>query len=136
MDIIYKREDHLSTEEFIQILKDSTLAERRPIEDLNRMKLMMQHCNLVITARVDGILVGVARSWSDFSYTTYLADLAVSQNYQSKGIGKELIKLTKLETPLTKLILVSAPKAVEYYPKIGMTKHEACYLISDVNEII
>lgn len=129
MEIVYLQENELSTAEFIQILAESTLAERRPIHDFERMELMMKHCNLVITARHEGELVGVARSWSDFSFTTYLADLAISEVYQSKGIGKELIKKTKLGAPLAKLILLAAPKAIDYYPRIGMEKHEACYVL-------
>ncbi len=72
MEIVYLQENELSTAEFIQILAESTLAERRPIHDFERMELMMKHCNLVITARHEGELVGVARSWSDFYFTTYL----------------------------------------------------------------
>jgi len=136
MEIVYQREDGLSTQEFINILLASTLADRRPIHDTKRMDLMMKHCNLVITARWEGKLVAVARSWSDFAYTTYLADLAVAEAFQSIGIGKELIKRTKLASPLAKLILIAAPKAVEYYAKIGMKKHEACYMINEADEII
>jgi len=34
-----------------------------------------------------------------------------------------------------KLILLSAPKAVGYYPKIGMTKWEQCYVLNDVDAL-
>jgi predicted N-acetyltransferase YhbS len=68
-------------------------------------------------------------------YCTYLSDLAVDEAYQKKGIGKELIRLTKLETPQAKLILLSAPKAVDYYPKIGMKQWEQCYYIDNVDEL-
>lgn len=58
--------------------------------------------------------------------------LAANTNYQRMGIGIELIKQTKLKTPNAKLILLSAPKAVEYYPKIGMTKWDQCYVLDHV----
>lgn len=131
----YKIENTLSVEEFIEVLKRSSLAERRPVDDLARMQKMVKNANLTITARDGEKLVGVARSITDFAYCTYLSDLAVDENYQRLGIGKELIRHTKLAAPDAKLILLSAPKAVEYYPKIGMTRHEHCYYLDDVEEL-
>lgn len=131
----YKIENTLSVEEFIEVLKRSSLAERRPVDDLARMQKMVKNANLTITARDGEKLVGVARSITDFAYCTYLSDLAVDEKYQRQGIGKELIRHTKLAAPDAKLILLSAPKAVEYYPKIGMTRHEHCYYLDDVEEL-
>jgi predicted N-acetyltransferase YhbS len=133
--IQYQTEENLSVEEFRAILVNSTLGERRPIDEPETLSKMLQHGNLIITAREDGKLIGVARSLTDFLYCTYLSDLAVDETYQNKGVGKELIRLTKLATPKAKLILLSAPKAVNYYPKIGMTKWEQCYVLDDVKRL-
>ena len=127
--ITYQIEPDLSVQEFINVLNRSTLGERRPVNDLEVIADMLKHANLIVTARDNGKLVGVSRSLTDFSYCTYLSDLAVDEQYQRQGIGKELIRLTKLETPKAKLILLAAPKAVDYYPKIGMTKKEHCYML-------
>jgi len=134
--IEYQIENQLSIEEFKEVLIQSTLGERRPIDDPYRLAKMIENANLILTARIDGKLIAVARSLSDFSFCTYLSDLAVDVNYQHRGIGKELIRRTKLAAPLAKLILLSAPKAVHYYPKIGMSKWEECYFLNDVNELI
>ena len=64
------------------------LGERRPVNDFNRIKKMCENANLIITARLDGKLIGVARSVTDFAYCTYLSDLAVDKEYQKQGIGK------------------------------------------------
>ncbi len=133
--LTYQIEKNLSVEEFTKVLVNSTLAERRPIDEPDRIAAMLEHGNLIITARFDGELVGIARSLTDFLYCTYLSDLAVDHKFQKKGIGKELIRLTKLETPKAKLILLAAPKAIAYYPKIGMTQHENCFFLDDVNEL-
>ena len=133
--IEYKIEDDLTAEEFICVLKASTLAERRPVNDVERIEKMLHHANLTITARENNKLVGVARSLTDFAFCTYLSDLAVDKTYQQQGIGKELIRQTKLATPQAKLILLAAPAAIHYYPHIGMKRHEYCYFIDDVNEI-
>mgnify|MGYP001996958023 FL=1 len=96
---------------------------------------MAENASLIITARDGKKLVGIARSVTDFTYCTYLSDLAVDQDYQKQGIGKDLIRLTKLAVPEASLILLSAPAARHYYPKIGMDKHEACYILRDVNNL-
>lgn len=111
MEISYQQEPELSPEEFVQVLKESTLAERRPVDDLPRIRQMLARADLIITARRAGILLGVARSISDGVYCTYLSDLAVSKNCQHQGIGKELIRLTKEATPHALLILVTIYKA-------------------------
>lgn len=135
MQIEYKIENELSVDEFIDCLIDSTLGERRPVDNRERISKMLKNANLIITARDNGLLVGVSRSLTDFSYCTYLSDLAVRKNYQKLGIGKKLIRRTKLECGEAKIILLAAPAAIEYYPKIGMTKHNHCYLLNDINEL-
>ena len=133
--ISYQVETSLSAMEFKELLINSTLGERRPIEDLVRVEAMVKNANLIITARDGNKLVGVARSVTDFVYCTYLSDLAVDLDYQKQGIGKELIRLTKQATPQATTILLAAPKAVDYYPHIGMTKHNACFLLTDETDL-
>lgn len=126
--IDFQREASLSVDEFRRVLVDSTLGERRPIDDFDRLATMVAHANLIVTARDGGRLVGVARSVTDFSFCCYLSDLAVAASHQNRGIGRQLVELTQKELhPGALLILLSAPGAVEYYPKIGFTLHPAAY---------
>ena len=134
--IVYQIENDLSAEEFTALLINSTLGERRPVNEPERIVKMLEHGNLIIIARHSGKLVGVARSLTDFLFCTYLSDLAVAIDHQHRGIGKELIRITKKEAPLAKLILLSAPKAVNYYPKIGMKKWEQCFVLDDIDELL
>lgn len=134
-EVVYAVEKSLSPDEFIEVLKSSTLAERRPVDDEQRITSMCNNANLIVTARLNGVLVGVARSITDFVYCTYLSDLAVDVKHQKTGIGKRLIEETKKTTPQAKLILLSAPAAVDYYPKIGMKKHNYCYFIDDISDL-
>lgn len=134
-NIVYQIEEHLDPEEFVDVLKRSTLAERRPVDNPETIKKMCQYGNLNVTARVDGRMVGVARSLTDYAFCTYLSDLAVDVAYQKRGIGVKLIELTKKQALTAKLILLSAPAAIDYYPKIGMTRHEYCYLLDRVEEL-
>ena len=133
--IQYQIENNLSVAEFTEVLINSTLGERRPITEPERIAKMLEYGNLIITARDNGKLVGVARSLTDFAFCTYLSDLAVDDQYQKQGIGKELVRLTKKESPTAKLILLAAPKAVNYYPKIGMKQWEHCYVLDNINDL-
>lgn len=121
MPIVYSEERDLSSTEFVKILIASTLAERRPVDDVERLEQMLRHADLIVTARDGTRLVGVARAIMDFSYCCYLSDLAVDVAYQRQGIGKRLIEETRARAgERATLILLSAPAAQTYYPKIGM----------------
>ena len=135
MKVNYAIENNLDPDEFLQILHDSGLAERRPVDDKDRIVAMVKNSNLIVTARVDNKLVGVARSITDFVFATYLSDLAVSKDYQKLEIGKELIRLTKRAAFQAKLILLSAPAAIEYYPKIGMKQHLSCFFLDAIDDL-
>lgn len=132
MSVTYTSEPELSAEEFIDVLRRSTLAERRPADDVDRILGMLQHADAIVTARNErGLLLGVSRAISDFHYCTYLSDLAVDTNFQRQGIGKTLIRKThELVGLRTHLILLAAPQAREYYPRIGMQSHDSCWMIS------
>jgi len=125
----YQLEPDLGADEFVDLLLRSTLAERRPIEDRARIEAMLRHADLNLTARLDGLLVGIARAITDYSFCCYLSDLAVDVAYQRCGIGRELIRrVTETAGSGATLVLLAAPKAVDYYPRIGMRRHESCWI--------
>src|SRR5262249_31998376 len=121
----YRLGNQLDLDEMIALYRASTLGERRPVDDRERMRRMLETANLVVTAWDGPLLVGISRSVTDFVYCTYLSDLAVRVSHQRQGIGRELIRRTQAETPLASVILLAAPKAVDYYPRIGFTRHES-----------
>jgi ribosomal protein S18 acetylase RimI-like enzyme len=129
MDIVYALEPQLAALEFRDVLNASTLAARRPVKDMARLERMLRQANIIVTARDGAKLVGVSRALSDFSYCCYLSDLAVDAAYQRQGIGKRLLEETHAQAgPETTLILLSAPTAEGYYPRIGMKRHESCWV--------
>lgn len=127
--VSFQLEPELTAEEFADVLVRSTLGQRRPVEDLARLDKMLRQADVIVTARHEGFLVGIARAITDFSYCCYLSDLAVDEAFQRQGIGRELLRLVRESAgPEAKLILLAAPKAAEYYPHIGMTRHESCWV--------
>jgi predicted N-acetyltransferase YhbS len=131
MEVKYEVHRKITADQFIDLLARSTLAERRPVNDRIRIEKMLAHGNILVTAWDDNLLVGISRALSDFAFCCYLSDLAVDEKYQHKGIGKELIRLTHEVAGVseTQLILLAAPKAVNYYPRIGMEQFKECFVI-------
>ena len=136
MKIRYETSRQISAEEFIDLLKRSTLAERRPVDDPKCIQAMLRHADLLCTAWDGEKLVGIARSVTDFEYCCYLSDLAVDEKYQKNGIGKKLIGLTKSKLGAkATIILLSAPKAEGYYPKIGFDAHRSAWILTAHNQL-
>lgn len=116
--ITYKNDGNISAAQLAEVFRNSGI--RRPVDDLDRMATMLKHANLIVTAWDGERLVGVARALTDFSYCCYLSDLAVDKNYQKRGIGGELIQRVRAGIgEQSMLLLLAAPEAMEYYPKVG-----------------
>ncbi len=118
--IIYRNNAKITAAQAIDLYVRSTLGERRPIDKVTTFADMLANANLIITAWDQEKLVGIARTLTDFSYVAYLADLAVDEQYQKQGIGKQLIEETKSHlNSECMIVLLAAPKANDYYQKIG-----------------
>lgn len=130
MNIEYRNDRSISASEFVDVLRRSTLALRRPVDNPERIEKMLNHANVLITAWDGDKLVGVSRALTDFSFCCYLSDLAVDEAYQHKGIGKRLIEETHHTAGHdARLILLAAPAAVNYYPKVGLENFPHCFTI-------
>lgn len=136
MPITYQTNAPLELAAAIELYRASTLGERRPVDDEACMQLMLQHADLTITAWDGDLLVGISRSLTDWCYCAYLADLAVRASHQRSGIGKELIRRTQAALgPKAHIVLLAAPAAVEYYPRIGMEHHASAWLLRAGQEL-
>lgn len=137
MDIVYRLDHPITAEQFIDLLQRSTLAERRPVDDIACMDGMVNNSNLMVTAWDNDRLIGVARSMTDFHYACYVSDLAVDQAYQRGGIGRELLRLTQAQLgPRCNVILVAAPAANDYYGRIGFSSNPRCWVLGREQKIV
>ncbi|MWC26884.1 GNAT family N-acetyltransferase [Paenibacillus sp. MMS18-CY102] len=128
MNIQYKDSKSITAEELSSVFQLSGIT--RPYQDLDRLERMITHSDLLITAWDEEKMVGVARAVTDFSYCCYLSDLAVDASYQKYGIGKELVRRVQEQAgEECALLLISAPSAVDYYPKIGFAQSDRAFLI-------
>jgi len=128
--ITFRVGNDLDLDELIELYAATSLGVRRPLDDRAAMTDMLRHANLIVTAWDGQLLVGIARSLADFSFTAYLADLAVRESHQHRGIGRDLIQHTREALgPHCKLVLLAAPLAVDYYPKLGFTQHMSAWTL-------
>lgn len=125
--VTYQIQTDLPLREYIDILNSSGLGKRRPMDDRGHLDRMLKGSNLILTAREDGVLVGVLRALSDFCYRTFIADLAVKKERQGEGIGKALIQKARETAPEARLFLFSVEDAEGFYQKLGFQLHERCY---------
>lgn len=131
VEITYRNDITPDANQIVEVFSSSGI--NRPIIDTERIKQMFSNSNLIITAWDKDKLVGISRSLTDFCYCCYLSDLAVRKEYQSCGIGKKLIGLTKNSIgEQTALILLSAPTVMDYYPKVGFQKIDNGFIIKRI----
>ncbi|MGA9531715.1 MAG: GNAT family N-acetyltransferase [Anaerolineales bacterium] len=135
-EIEYRIGNDLDLDQVIGLYRSSTLAERRPIDKRDCMAQMIAAATLVVTAWDGDQLVGIARSLTDTCYVAYLADLAVDQSYQHQGIGRELVHRTRSSLgDQAMIVLLAAPAAVDYYPRIGFKHHPQAWILTEEDDL-
>jgi len=128
MEIVYKINVPLHSTDVSYVFKSSGI--KRPVDDLTRIQKMIDNADVIASAWHGKKLVGIARVITDFVYCSYLSDLAVSKEFQNRGIGTELVNQIREHLgEEVSLLLLSAPNAMEYYPRIGFSKTEKAFLI-------
>lgn len=131
MEIVYKTGTVPTADQVIDLYDRAGLP--RPTADRERIRKMYEHSNLIVTAWHGDELIGVSRSITDWAWSCYLADLAVSPDHQTAGIGRKLIEITRERVgEEVMILLLSVPTAFEYYPKVGFTKENRAFAIARV----
>lgn len=126
-ELTYKINAELDIEDVCRLYDDSGLL--RPTTNLLRMTEMYVNSPLVVSAWSGDRLVGVARTLTDFSWSSYLADLAVAKEFQGTGIGRELFEITRNEIGEgSMLLLISVPEAEDFYTKLGLEKETFAFI--------
>jgi len=130
MNIIYKVDADISVEQAIALYRNSTLGERRPVDNPEIFKGMLENASVTVSAWHNDVLVGISRTLTDFTYVAYLSDLAVDAKFQKKGIGKQLIRETRGKLGKEcMLVLLAAPKANKYYAKLGFESTPSAWIM-------
>lgn len=114
----------------MRLLEESALAHQRLIKGADAVQQMLEQSNLTATAWVGGRLIGMARAITDFQQVCFLADLAVSEEFQLKAIGTTLQALIQQQLgEYCQLVTLALPKSNRYYPKLGFQEHPRCWVL-------
>lgn len=120
MTVVYTRETALPVDDYIDVVGNSALGPTRPIKDRERITAMLAGADLIVSARIDGRCVGLARCLTDFAWVAYCGDLAVHNDFQGRGIGKGLLQALRDNLgDDVGMALLSVPEAVSFYERHG-----------------
>lgn len=79
----------------------------------------------VITARMDGDLVGLARAVSDNATICYIQDILVDPEYQRSGLGRQMVETILGQYPDVRqkvLVTDDEPGQRAFYESLGFTE--------------
>jgi len=94
-------------------------AARKPVQLVRALK----RSHSVVTAWVEGSLVGLGNAVSDGSLVVYYPHLLVLPEFQRRGIGRQLMKrLMSRYRGFHQHILIAEAKAVPFYRKCGFNR--------------
>ncbi len=126
--ITYKVNTGLDVRAVAEVFQSSGI--NRPVEDLSRIRRMLNNANLLVSAWHDQTLVGLVRALSDFSYCCYISDIAVSRQYQRKGIGTGMVRVLRDQlSEEVMVLLIATEDAMNYYKHLCFEKHERAWYV-------
>ena len=129
MAITYLTEHVPDINDVIKLYSACFLENPRPTDDSERLSKMIQSASLLCTAYDNNALVGMCRALSDFSYVTYISDLAVLPAYQGKQIGKKMLDIIAQKSEsVEKIVLLSSQSANSYYPHLNFEPHQRAWV--------
>lgn len=131
MSVVYAQEQDLPVEDYVAVLREGAMGPKRPLHNTVRIAEMIAGANFIVTARENGVILGVARCITDYAWIAYCAELAVKESAQGRGIGAGIVARAKeLLGPRLGLTLISEPDAVGFYQRIGMEQIDRAFFLT------
>lgn len=92
---------------------------QRPVEDHQKLWKMFESSSLVVTAWMQGRLVGLVRVLSDGVLNCYICDFAVEPEVQGLGVGTKLLEFVHGRNKGQHIYLYDAKVTSRFYAKMG-----------------
>lgn len=128
MSIVYAQEQMLPVADYVAVLGETIMRAKRPLKNTERIARMLAGANFIVTARDDGVILGVARCITDYAWIAYCCELAVKESAQGRGIGAGMLRfMEEALGPKIGLVLISEADAVGFYERVGMTLQDTAF---------
>jgi ribosomal protein S18 acetylase RimI-like enzyme len=114
-------------EKILTLFENAGLS--KPEWTAERMRKSINGSTTVVLAWQDKELIGFASAISDRAWIGYISQLAVSREYQRRGIGRNLIQkvLADLGNGVT-VVVHSAEEASDFYKSVGFTSYKNVFV--------
>jgi GNAT superfamily N-acetyltransferase len=123
---VYRSDARVESDEMVALYR-SVGDHRHKYREV--IKGAWSHSSLNVIARIDGVLVGMARGLTDRNTTFFVCDLMVHPDHQGEGIGTELLdRLTAPYRDIYQTILLTDPETIPFYKKLGFIHWESACL--------
>ncbi len=120
MQPVVSLSDLIEEREVLELYKANAWSSA---EKPDKLLAALRASHSLATARVDGVLVGLANALSDGHLVVYFPHMLVHPDYHRRGVGRKI-----METMLQKygdfhqLMLTAEGDAVEFYRAIGFSQ--------------
>lgn len=115
--LVISSEVHIDRDEVIALYKANNWSSAKKPEQLYAA---LQNSAMVVTARINGKLIGLGNALSDGHLVVYYPHLLVHPDYQAKGVGQKIVEeFQKHYNGFHQQILVADGRAIEFYQKCG-----------------
>ncbi len=130
MNITYKSIKDLPNQQLYKLFvsvgwADESTTTQSMIDNFNKSFI---NSTIVFSAWDNGLLVGCVRVLSDKMFRSVIYDLAVLPEYQSKGIGKELVKKCREQFPNSEWLVGTTVERASFYENLGFEKGNDVFL--------
>jgi GNAT superfamily N-acetyltransferase len=93
------------------------------VEKPDKLFLALQNSDTLVTARIEGELVGVGNAISDGYLVVYYSHMLVHPRYQGKGIGHKMMEAMLFRYKnFHQQMLTADSRAVGFYKKMGFKR--------------
>jgi len=131
MNITYKTtKENINWEEVAAVLKRSQLSDHSAQEQ----KLVFENSYAVVFVYDDEKIVGVARALSDGLLQAAIYNVALDEEYQGHGIGREMLNRLIAQLKGQNIILYTHPQTVLMYEKFGFRRAKTAMEYFDAGE--
>ena len=120
MEVAITLDDTVETDEVIDLYRSNAWsAAEKPDELLGALR----NSHALVTARIDGVLVGVGNAISDGHLVVYFPHMLVRPEHQGTGIGRMMMKaLLNRYRGFHQLMLTSDENAMRFYESVGFVR--------------